>query len=392
MNIRSIHLGKQRRILIATDFYLVGKMQMSDYVCQELIVEIFKRLPPKSLLQFRSLSKSLCSYISSPDFINKHTYQSPQKILFAHVNSDNIVYTLHGEDELPLCLCPERGYIDITTTASLPRKPAFRIVGSCNGTFCLRTEKHLILWNPSIRRKLNVPECECPEIPVSERSFARFGFGFDPISDDYKIVRVSYAKVGSYVYAVKTGTWSEISSPKPRFSFGIGNAFLFNGVLHWVVYVHDYDKESQYNNLPYYILTFDLSTHVFGIILLPGHPRHSFKTRLTTIQDSLALISYGTDVDDTWIWVWRDASWSVVFKLGTGQLPIVRALQLQPTNNGDLLLVTIGGELHVYKPTTQVRSRVVNFDAASRLVYFWPFVETLHLLDIGEFACETHLL
>ncbi|KAI3753739.1 hypothetical protein L2E82_25800 [Cichorium intybus] len=368
---------------------------MSDYVCEELILEIIKRLPPKSLLRFRSLSKSLCSYISSPDFINMHTFQSPQKILFAHVNnSDNIVYTLHGEDELPLCLCPERGYIGITTTtASFPCKPSFRIVGSCNGTFCLRTEKHLILWNPSIRRKLNVPECECPEIPVSERSFAMFGFGFDPISDDYKIVRVSYAKVGSYVYAVKTGTWCEISSPKPRFSFVASEAFLFNGVLHWVVCVHDYDKESQYNNLPDdYILTFDLSTHVFGIIPLHGPPRHSFSTGLTTIQDSLALISYGTDIDDTWIWVWRDASWSVVFKLGTCQLPIEGALQLQSTNNGDLLLITLGAGLHVYKPTTQVRSRVVNFDAASHLVYFWPFVETLHLLDIGEFACETHLL
>ncbi|KAI3753737.1 hypothetical protein L2E82_25798 [Cichorium intybus] len=324
-----------------------------------------------------------------------HTFQSPQKILLLHQNSNNNVYTLHGQDELPLCLCPNRGYIGITTTKASFSSTAFGAVGSCNGTVILQSENRLILWNPSIRRKLNVPRCKCPQIPIPEyeRLFARFGFGFDPISDDYKIVRVSYAEGGSFVYAVKTGTWCEIASPKPPISLVIDEAYLrtavlHSAVLHWLVFVYDYDTKSQNINLPYYILTFNLSTHVFGIIPFPGPLSHCVTTRLTTFQDSLALISYNVDVDDTWIWVWRDASWSMVFKLGTGELPIMGALQLQPTNNGYLLLITVGEGLQVYNPTTRVRSRVVNFDATSRLVFFWPFVGTLHLLDIGEFACE----
>ncbi|CAI9295087.1 unnamed protein product [Lactuca saligna] len=209
-------------------------MQMTNYLCEELIVEIFTRLPPKSLLRFRSLSKSLYTCISSPGFIRLHTFRSPQKIRFTHENIDNnkiaeVVYTLHGEDELPLCLCPKRGYIGITTTIPFPCSNRFRTVGSCNGTFCLKTKNGLTLWNPSIRRKVRVPECP----RSSELALRGIGFGFDPISDDYKIVWISYEKDTSFVYAVKTGTWCEIASPKPEFTYVRREAFLFKGVLHW---------------------------------------------------------------------------------------------------------------------------------------------------------------
>ncbi|KAL4555113.1 hypothetical protein LXL04_037724 [Taraxacum kok-saghyz] len=163
---------------------------MSNYLCEELIDEIFTRLPSKTLLRFRSLSKSLWSCISSPGFIRMHTFRSPQKICFRHVMNDeerSSFYTLHGEDELPLCLCPQRGYIGFS------------------------------LWNPSIRRKLNVPQCPQRSDPLLEG----IGFGFDPLNDDYKIVWFSCAKgkENSYVYAMKTGAWCEIASPKPQFGW-----------------------------------------------------------------------------------------------------------------------------------------------------------------------------
>ncbi|CAH1449943.1 unnamed protein product [Lactuca virosa] len=107
-------------------------------------------------------------------------------------------------------------------------------------------------------------------------------------------------------------------------------------------------------------------------------------TGLTTIQSSLALISYCMDVDHTWIREWRDASWYVVFKLGTDQLPIEGDLQLKPQptiNDGDLLLKTFEEGVQVYNPKTRVRSRVVNFNVASVVINFFECVKTLHLLD-----------
>lgn len=180
---------------------------------------------------------------------------------------------------------------------------------------------------------------------------------------------------------MKTGTWCEIASPRPEFDHVLYEAVSLNGVLHWEVHYFKY--------LHSYILTFDLSSHVFGMIPLPASTRHWLTTGVTTIQGCFALISYIRDVDDTCIRVWRDASWSVVFKLGTGQLPIDGALQ---PNNGDLLLDIYSKGLHVFNPKTQVPPRVININVSSREMHFHQCIETLHLLDIGDTACEKNPL
>lgn len=70
---------------------------------------------------------------------------------------------------------------------------------------------------------------------------------------------------------------------------------------------------------------------------------------LTTIKGSLALISRRQELCVNWIWVWRDAPWSVAFKMNTDELYVIGALQLQPqlTSNGDLLLNTYFQQLDV---------------------------------------------
>ncbi|CAH1449954.1 unnamed protein product [Lactuca virosa] len=284
-----------------------------------------------------------------------HTFGSPQKILFRHQNKEaESFYTLHGEEELPLYLCPKRGYIGITTTISFPSGGT---IGSCNGIFCLRTKKGFTLCNPSIKRKLNMPE-----FPRRSESFSLqgIGFGFDPISDDYKIVRISYVKNHSFVYAVKSGTWCEIASPKHENQICSvqHDALFFNGVLCWVIHVYQTEPK---DICICCILTFDLSTHVFGMIPLPTSNGHWITTGLTTIQ---------------------------------GELYVLGALQLQPqpTNNDDLLLNTHSHGLQDYNRKTGVLSRVGDFNDASSLCYFYQCVETLHLLDMGETMGETEEL
>ncbi|KAJ0453928.1 putative F-box domain-containing protein [Helianthus annuus] len=57
---------------------------MSIDLCEELIVDIFSRLPTKSLLRFRSVSKSLYACIGSPDFIRLHALRSLEKVMLIH--------------------------------------------------------------------------------------------------------------------------------------------------------------------------------------------------------------------------------------------------------------------------------------------------------------------
>ncbi|KAL4555197.1 hypothetical protein LXL04_037808 [Taraxacum kok-saghyz] len=265
-----------------------------------------------------------------------HTFRSPQKVLLIHINDNNEnnegegFYTSHGEDEFPFNFCPKRGYIGIKTTIPFPCRVRlkFLVIGLCNGILCVRTEKCLVLWNPSIRRKLSVPEC--PRRSETTRRSKFFvegtGFGYDPISDDYKIVWISKARDSSFVYAVKMGTWCEIASPKPEFTYVSRFAYLFNGVLHWQV---RYPPEPKRGPFTFYLQTFDLNTHVFGMISMPV-PTRWYTLSLTTIHGSLALVSHGIDIDDTWIIAWRDSSWHVAFKLNTYTMYVEYALQLQP--------------------------------------------------------------
>ncbi|XP_047259586.1 uncharacterized protein LOC124892305 [Capsicum annuum] len=49
---------------------------MSDYLPKELMIDIFTRLPIKSILQCRSVCRSWYSLINSPNFISAHLNQS----------------------------------------------------------------------------------------------------------------------------------------------------------------------------------------------------------------------------------------------------------------------------------------------------------------------------
>ncbi|KAI3698882.1 hypothetical protein L2E82_42776 [Cichorium intybus] len=354
---------------------------MSDYhLCEELIIEILTRLPPKSLLRFRSVSKSLRSCIDSPEFMRMHTCRSPQSVVMRHLvrkgSRDEygcIAFcTLHTEDQLPL----RGGYIGITAV-NFPCR-SVSITGSCNGIMSLfEYQKGIIyLWNPSVMRQLTLPDC-----PRRCTQGICIGIGFDPITDDNKIVSIPLlggTAESAFVYAMKTRAWCPIASPVPLYTAVFSTSYYLNGVLHWVVGTFE---DGEYLR---YIMTLDLSTHVFGMIDLP---KPTWETlNLSTIQGSLAVSS--TLIVDTWIWVRRDASWSLVFRSKTNQVRGVnKALQL--TNNGDLLLDTFDDEFQVYNPKTGARSTLVNFSDGSLLFEMNPHVETLQLLQIGT-ACEAN--
>ncbi|KAL4554006.1 hypothetical protein LXL04_039881 [Taraxacum kok-saghyz] len=57
-------------------------------------------------------------------FIRMHTIRSPTKVILSRLKWEKIIeegyfQTLHGEEELPLCLCPKREYNGIRTKASV---------------------------------------------------------------------------------------------------------------------------------------------------------------------------------------------------------------------------------------------------------------------------------
>ncbi|GJR93602.1 F-box/kelch-repeat protein-like protein [Tanacetum coccineum] len=170
----------------------------------------------------------------------------------------------------------------------------------------------ITLWNPSIRRKLTVPA-----YPSSNNSTVSFGFGFDPISDDYKIVamHMSYSSYeSSFIYSLKTNSWSKIVTPILN-AYDAESSCFFKGRLHWFVVcdLNDINRNR--------IMTFDLSTNVFGFISLPK-PSLRFNN-LMIIKGCLAVM-LSHDDNHCSIWVMREynnvASWTKAFDILEGIL------------------------------------------------------------------------
>ncbi|GJX50736.1 F-box/kelch-repeat protein-like protein [Tanacetum coccineum] len=210
------------------------------------------------------------------------------------------------------CILLKKGYNNLNTI-----KQCFEIVGSYNGIICLFNEgvELITLWNPSIRYKLTFPA-----YPSSNKRVS-FGFGFDPIGDDYKIVAMSYfcyeVPESSFIYSLKTNSWSKIVSATPNYCYVTLGSYgcFFNRTLHWVVRLNDIDQCC--------IITFDLSTNVFGFISLPKPNIRYYAPMI--IKGCLAVMFMSHDGGDHCsIWVMREynnvASWTKAFDISEGRL------------------------------------------------------------------------
>ncbi|GKA12791.1 F-box/kelch-repeat protein-like protein [Tanacetum coccineum] len=236
--------------------------------------------------------------------------------------------------------------------------PMGKIVGSCNGLLCLLDNlTGISIWNPSLRRILILP------YHPSLRSFyVPVGFGFDPITNDYKIVAILHKQhvKRALVCSMKTSTWCEIAFPTTPFGNMYPRACLVNGVLHWVAScLSDDGIEARQ-----YVITFNLSTNVFGKISLP---ESSCKRRhLTVISGSLAVIA--NEYYSHTVHVRKEynnaAYWSLVFQLR--DFPKVVENVSQVTINGDLLLYVEKEDYKAYNLKTGVCSIVAKFNAIRR--------------------------
>ncbi|GAU17369.1 hypothetical protein TSUD_232450 [Trifolium subterraneum] len=189
----------------------------------ELIREILWRLPVKSLVKFKSVCKSWNFLISDPKFIKKHLCMStmhPHLILnfMGLSNEFHMVYDL--------CSFLTTGGMQREIEYPLNRAHSLiRLVGSCKGMLCLIHEEFSVLWNPSIRKYKIFPSCENSR---QEEGKSVYGFGYDHLTDNYKVVSMfmyqcystSIYKTEVKVHTLGTDSWRLIK----EFPFGSSNA------------------------------------------------------------------------------------------------------------------------------------------------------------------------
>ncbi|XP_063943378.1 putative F-box protein At3g10240 [Daucus carota subsp. sativus] len=187
----------------------------------DLISEILVRVPVKSLIQFQLVSKTWLSLIKDPVFVKaqlRRAIRSGSDETLMLVRYSCSTSTESAKLKLSLFDVDSRQIVSETRypysqgeSRSVPR---LTLVGSANGIVCLVLfeTSHLInrffLWNPATRQSLIV-------VPGRGLSKPRaLGFGYDPVDEDYKIVRVvSGPCLPAEVFSANRNVWREVPDP-----------------------------------------------------------------------------------------------------------------------------------------------------------------------------------
>ncbi|XP_022751116.1 F-box protein CPR30-like [Durio zibethinus] len=303
---------------------------------------ILSQLPVKALLRFKSVSKEWCSLINDPYFIKLHLRQSMEtnrnnlniilkerisgKLLsvgFDSVNLDNPRELDHPLKRRPGAVPDDDYDYDYDYT---------QVVGSCNGLLCLTTYDQIygtvVLWNISTGDYKVLPN-ELVKLPptwgeVEQVTF--YGFGYDSINDDYKLVRIVQDIDLSRsppllveevkVYSLKANTWrrgEEIPNHYflQHFSRKVGTFVC--GALHWLGI-----KERTWES-PSSVIAFDVTTEKYHQIeLLDNMERKTYNVDLGALQECLCAIATCLD-NAVNVWIMKDygvkESWTMLYCL-----------------------------------------------------------------------------
>ncbi|KAK4259424.1 hypothetical protein QN277_005757 [Acacia crassicarpa] len=266
----------------------------TPYLPDEIIQEILKRLPVRSLIRLQCVCKYWKNLIKSPSpsFIDENLrHQNPSLLLWQR----DIFGPLRSQFRRsgPLLLRSIDSEMHIGKVQSPPLlSPWWNvcIVGSCNGLVCVGINESnmsaFLVWNPATGDARRIPRTKSYELDVWDCS----GFGFSTIANDYKIVQVydedAKARISSIeVYSLNTGSWKEIELGPIKDAIPYGESITFNGCIFWEGIKVEEEEEGDDD---YLIVSFDIAKEVFTFI--PGL-REVGNIQLTVYNDKLAILS-----------------------------------------------------------------------------------------------------
>ncbi|XP_074343917.1 F-box/kelch-repeat protein At3g06240-like [Apium graveolens] len=278
-----------------------------NLVPQELLTEIFTRLPAKSLGRCKCVLKSWASLISDPDFIQAHltkTKHSTNLALISTETNPGIIYSVHFFNDSKNVNCD-----GIASKLNLNCCNKWcKIWGSYDGLMLvqdIRTKKFLI--NPTTLESKKLPPVPCGYRLISFLDL--FGFGYDSSCDDYVVVAICYESGSfcAYVYMLKTNQWNKVGfSPYvhlcpydhvnvPLVTYGAAGIFV-EGCLHWLA--------KKYNdNNSCLIASFNLAKKEFSEVPPPkgvfDYMRR--RPRLGVLKGCLCLITGVYNRNELWV-------------------------------------------------------------------------------------------
>lgn len=323
----------------------------------EVLVDILKRVPAKSVCCIRCVSKTLLSIVDSPSFVTLHTRfllspdshvpPAPPQLILRCLRShcgttSNEIMTLHSLDYDHANAQGAKLNVSEVLNTSKPAPYILHFV-FCN-LFCIknRCDDALgFLINPLRGEVLRLPPSHGIAQLYGTNSrvyFDRSGMGFDSITNTYKILRVSEILIDSscldtserclvsQVLVLGTSLWRQVPSTPPFRNLDCAKSVCAYGDMHWLV--NGYTREGIQGEI--HILSFDFKKEEFfwtpNPYMLPGS---TFQLHLITFKGSMAIVdtSSGMNIE---IWVMKDYNkkqWMLDYSIS------IQMLELDPQFN-----------------------------------------------------------
>ncbi|XP_016473789.1 F-box/kelch-repeat protein At3g23880-like [Nicotiana tabacum] len=175
----------------------------------------------------------------------------------------------------------------------------YRILGSCDGLFCIcRDFEDLFLWNPSTRKLKELPSSGINVLRDSEGIDISYGFGYTECQSDYRVVEIvrneNSNRYNVSVYSLRTNSWKRIQEYLSIIFWDHSGKFV-NGKLHWSAE----DRVSD-GNSTWFISLFNTADETFGNVALPN-PNGSFFDCEIGSSGNLCLFCYEELKTDVWV-------------------------------------------------------------------------------------------
>ncbi|KAK3032718.1 hypothetical protein RJ639_035162 [Escallonia herrerae] len=267
----------------------------------DVITDILTRLPVKSLLRSRCVSKPWCAMIDGPKFIKMHLDRSIEtsSILALIFEGRGTLYSvehdsLHNAAELD---------------TPFENSNIADVYGSCNGLILLSMRKSTIaMFNPSTRRYHALPTSPVEYLDGAVGTHETYGLGYDVASDDYKVIRINefrdknqnWVSSEAKVYSLKSDSWRRIKDFPYCVPYKRVWAASVEGRLHTVV------KQNWTPNKSRMIVAFDIGAEAFHLVPFPEFLDKDFLgMRMEVLEECLCLVGAYMDMR-TDIWVMKD--------------------------------------------------------------------------------------
>ncbi|KAL9240528.1 hypothetical protein vseg_014735 [Gypsophila vaccaria] len=228
-----------------------------------LTMQILTRLPTKSVLRSKLVSKQWYSTLSSYQFGKAHFKLSS----LINVSTPNYYVLVQSCRSFYLFVYNEgsgnglfRLDHDFGVTKRVlfgARKPWFivegdelALVGSINGLVCLGSLYDFILWNPVTGRSKKFDSDPDNLLNSSTDCRVSWGFGYVASVDDYKVVRIIESPITSeimvHVFTLKSNCWRRIDPklhqhvlggnivPGSHYSVQTNRGVLCDETVHWI--------------------------------------------------------------------------------------------------------------------------------------------------------------